>query len=54
MYKKSKSIDLVFGYSLIDTLKIVGVLDYLPPLMTNTVSVEIDLVRDFKMSSRNH
>ena len=41
-----KSIDGVFEYMFIDTGKILGGLGKKPPLMTNTVSVEIDLARE--------
>ena len=44
--KKDKSIDGVFEYMFIDTGKMVGGLGNEPPLMTNTVSVEIDLARE--------
>ena len=44
--KNNKSIDGVFEYMFIDTGKIVGVLGKEPPLMTTTVSVEIDLARE--------
>ena len=44
--KNDKSIDGVFEYMFIDTGKIVGGLGKKPPLMTNTVSVEIDLARE--------
>ena len=44
--KNDKSIDGVFEYMFIDTGKIVGVLGEEPPLMTTTVSVEIDLARE--------
>ena len=44
--KNDKSIDGVFEYMFIDTGKINGVLGKEPPLMTNTVSVEIDLARE--------
>ena len=43
--KHDKSIDGVFEYMFIDTGKIVGGLGK-EPLMTNTVSVEIDLARE--------
>ena len=43
--KNDKSIDGVFEYMFIDTGKIVGGLGK-EPLMTNTVSVEIDLARE--------
>ena len=44
--KNDKSIDGVFEYMFIDTGNIVGGLGKEPPLMTNTVSVEIDLARE--------
>ncbi len=44
--KNNKSIDGVFEYMFIDTGKIVGVLGNKPPLMENTVSVDIDLARE--------
>ena len=44
--KNDKSIDGVFEYMFIDTGKIVGILGKEPPLMTTTVSVEIDLARE--------
>ena len=44
--KNDKSIDGVFEYMFIDTGKIVGGLANQPPVMTNTVSVEIDLARE--------
>ena len=44
--KNDKSIDGVFEYMFIDSGKIVGVLGKEPPLMTTTVSVEIDLARE--------
>tara|TARA_Y100000589_G_scaffold148876_1_gene142224 strand:- start:2082 stop:2336 length:255 start_codon:yes stop_codon:yes gene_type:complete len=44
--KNVKSIDGVFEYMFIDTGKIVGVLGGEPPLITTTVSVEIDLARE--------
>ena len=44
--KNDKSIDGVFEYMFIDTGKIVGELGNTPPVMTNTVSVEIDLARE--------
>ena len=43
--KNDKSIDGVFEYMFIDTGKIEGGLGNKPPIMTNTVSVEIDLAR---------
>ena len=44
--KNDKSIDGVFEYMFVDTGKIVGVLGKEPPIMTTTVSVEIDLARE--------
>ena len=44
--KNDKSIDGVFEYMFIDTGKIVGGLEDKPPVITNTVSVEIDLARE--------
>ena len=44
--KNSKSIDGVFEYMFIDTGEIVGVLGKEPPVMTTSVSVEIDLARE--------
>jgi len=44
--KNDKSIDGVFEYMFIDTGIIVGGLGKNPPVMTNTVSVEIDLARE--------
>ena len=44
--KNDKSIEEVFEYMFIDSGKIVGVLGKEPPVMTTTVSVEIDLARE--------
>jgi len=44
--KNDKSIDGVFEYMFVDTGKIVGGLGHKPLVMTNTVSVEIDLARE--------
>ena len=44
--KNDKSIHGVFEYMFIDTGIIVGGLGSKPPVMTNTVSVEIDLARE--------
>ena len=44
--KNDKSIDEVFEYMFIDSGKIVGVLGKEPPVMSITVSVEIDLARE--------
>ena len=44
--KNDKSIEGVFEYMFIDTGKIVGVLGKDPPIITTTVSVDIDLARE--------
>ena len=44
--RNEKSIDGVFEYMFVDTGKIVGVIGKEPPLMTTTVSVDIDLARE--------
>ena len=44
--KNNKSIDGVFEYMFVDTGKIVGALDEEPPVMTTTISVDIDLARE--------
>ena len=44
--KNDKSIDGVFEYVFIDTGKVVGDLGKEPPVMTTTVSVDIDLARE--------
>ena len=44
--KNDKSIEGVFEYMFIDSGKIVGVLGEEPPLMTTTVSVDIELARE--------
>ena len=44
--KNDKSIDEVFEYMFIDSGKIVGVLGNKPPVITTTVSVDIDLARE--------
>ena len=44
--KNDKFIDGVFEYIFIDTGKIVGLLGKQPPVMTTTVSVDIDLARE--------
>ena len=44
--KNDKSIDGVFEYMFVDTGKIFGVFGKNPPVMTTTVSVEIDLARE--------
>ena len=44
--KNDKSIDGVFEYMFIDTGKVVGFLGKEAPVMTTTVSVDIDLARE--------
>ena len=44
--KNDKSIDGVFVYMFVDTGKIVGRLGEKKPIMTTTVSVDIDLARE--------
>ena len=44
--KNNKSIEGVFEYMFIDSGKIVGVLGKEPPVMTTTVSVDIELARE--------
>ena len=44
--KNDKSIDGVFEYMFVDTGKIVGGLGEGPPIMTTTISVDIDLARE--------
>ena len=44
--KNDKSVDGVFEYMFVDTGKIVGVLGKEHPVMTTTVSVDIDLARE--------
>ena len=44
--KNEKSIEGVFEYMFVDTGKIVGLFGKEPPLMTTTVSVDIDLARE--------
>jgi len=44
--KNDKSIDGVFEYMFIDTGKIEGGLGKKPPIITTTVSVDIDLARE--------
>ena len=44
--KNDKSIEGVFEYMFVDTGKIVGILGKEPPVMTSTVSVDIDLARE--------
>ena len=44
--KNDKSIDGVIEYMFVDSGKIVGVLGKEPPVMTTTISVDIDLARE--------
>ena len=44
--KNDKSVDGVFEYMFVDTGKIDGVFGKEPPLMTTTISVDIDLARE--------
>ena len=44
--KNDKSVDGVFEYMFIDTGKIIGYLGKEPPIMTTSVSVDIDLARE--------
>ncbi len=44
--KNNKSIDGIFEYMFLDTGKIVGGLGEEPPVMTTTISVDIDLARE--------
>ena len=44
--KNDKSVDGVFEYMFVDTGKIVGLFGKEPPLMTTTISVDIDLARE--------
>ena len=44
--KNYKSIEGVFEYMFVDTGKIVGVFGKEPPVMTTTVSIDIDLARE--------
>ena len=44
--KNYKSIDGVFEYVFVDTGKIVGIFGKEPPIMTTTVSVDIELARE--------
>ena len=44
--KNEKSIDGVFEYMFVDTGKIVGMFGEEPPIITTTVSVDIELARE--------
>ena len=44
--KNDRSVEGVFEYMFVDTGKIVGVFGNEPPVMTTTVSIDIDLARE--------
>ena len=44
--KNDKSIDGIFEYMFVDTGKIVGMFGKEPPIMTTTISVDIELARE--------
>ena len=44
--KNDKSVEGVFEYMFVDTVKIVGVFGKEPTVMTTTVSIDIDLARE--------
>ena len=44
--KNDRSVEGVFEYMFVDTGKIVGVFVKEPPVMTTTVSIDIDLARE--------
>ena len=44
--RNDRSISGVFEYMFVDTGKILDILEKKPPVMTNTVSVDIDLARE--------
>ena len=44
--KNDKSVDGVFDYMFVDTGKIVGMFGKEPPVITTTISVDIDLARE--------
>mgnify|MGYP001246210305 FL=1 len=44
--KNDRSVEGVFEYMFVDTGKIVGVFGKEPPVMTTTVSIDIDLARE--------
>ena len=44
--KNDKSVEGVFEYMFVDTGKIIGVLGKEPPVMTTTISLEIDIARE--------
>ena len=46
LIKNDKSVEGVLEYMFVDTGKIVGLFGKEPPLMTTTISVDIDLARE--------
>ncbi len=52
--KNNKSIDGVFEYMFVDTGKIVGLFGKEPPVMTSTISVDIDLAREIYQRLISH
>ena len=52
--KNDKSIDGVFEYMFVDTGKIVGLFGKEPPVMTTTISVDIDLAREIYQRLISH
>ena len=44
--KNEKSINGIFEFMFVDTGKIIGVLGKEPPVITTTISVDIDLARE--------
>ena len=44
--KNDRSVEGVFEYMFVDTGKIIGVFGKEPPVMTTTISVDIDLARE--------
>ena len=44
--RNDRSVEGVFEYMFVDTGKIVGVFGKEPPVMTTTVSIDIDLARE--------
>ena len=52
--KNDKSIEGVFEYMFIESGKIVGVLGKESPVMTTTISIEIDLAREIYQRLLSH
>ena len=52
--KNDKTIEGIFEYMFIESWEIVGVLGKESPVMTTTVSVEIDLAREIYLRLLNH